>query len=184
MYLIKLPLTVLKIFSWWLLSRPKHLCSIVTICPVYSLHVYVLSCSAMSDFLWPHGQQPARSSVHGVLQAEILEWEDSQPKDWNWVFCMQADSLPSEPPRKLPFLHRIQQILFPKPRFKDQTLQIPYTLVTVVLKSHSDCIFCFLSGIVQNYPLNLSSLWWKWICKCNNINSRWPKWPEYSSQLD
>ena len=161
MYLIKLPLTVLKIFSWWLLSRPKHLCSIVTICPVYSLHVYVLSCSAMSDFLWPHGQQPARSSVHEVLQAEILEWEDSQPKDWNWVFCMQADSLPSEPPRKLPFLHRIQQILFPKPRFKDQTLQIPYTLVTVVLKSHSDCIFCFLSGIVQNYPLNLSSLWWK-----------------------
>ena len=46
------------------------------------------------------------SSVHGVLQARLLEWValsysrgSSQPKDQSWVSCIEADSLPSEPPR-------------------------------------------------------------------------------------
>ena len=47
------------------------------------------------------------SSVHGLLQARILEWvaisfsrESSQPRDRTGVSCMQADALPSEPPGK------------------------------------------------------------------------------------
>ena len=32
------------------------------------------ACSVMSDFLWPQGLWPPGSSVHGVLQAGILEW--------------------------------------------------------------------------------------------------------------
>ena len=44
----------------------------------------------MSDSLWPHG--PPGSSVHGILQARILEWiaipfcrGSSQPRDRTWV---------------------------------------------------------------------------------------------------
>ena len=46
------------------------------------------------------------SSVHGILQAIILEWiailfssRSFRCRDWTWVSCF-ADSLPSEPPRK------------------------------------------------------------------------------------
>ena len=52
---------------------------------------------------------PAGSSVHGILQARILEWVaisfsrgSSQPRDRTLSPALQADSLPSEPPRKLP----------------------------------------------------------------------------------
>ena len=38
---------------------------------------------------------PPGSSVHGILQAEILEWvaipfsrESSQPRDQTWIFCI------------------------------------------------------------------------------------------------
>ena len=48
------------------------------------------------------------SSVHGILQAGLLEWvaipfsrESSRTKDQIWVFpALEADSLPSEPRRK------------------------------------------------------------------------------------
>ena len=44
------------------------------------------------------------SSVHGILQARILEWAvmpssrgSSRPRDQTQVSALQADSLPSEP---------------------------------------------------------------------------------------
>ena len=46
------------------------------------------------------------SSVHGILQARILEWVanfsrgSSWPRDWPGSLALQADSLPSEPPGK------------------------------------------------------------------------------------
>ena len=47
------------------------------------------------------------ASVHGILQARILEWVaipffrgSSWPRDWTWVSALQAVSLPSEPPGK------------------------------------------------------------------------------------
>ena len=47
------------------------------------------------------------STVHGILQARILEWvafpfsrESSQPGDRIQVSALQADSLPAEPPGK------------------------------------------------------------------------------------
>ena len=47
------------------------------------------------------------SSVHGILQARILEWdsisfsrESSWNRDWSQVSSLQSDSLPSEPPEK------------------------------------------------------------------------------------
>ena len=46
----------------------------------------------MSDFFWSCGLQPADSSVHGILQARILEWVaipfsrgSSQTRDWTLV---------------------------------------------------------------------------------------------------
>ena len=33
-----------------------------------------LICSVMSDSIQPRGLEPARLSVHGILQARILEW--------------------------------------------------------------------------------------------------------------
>ena len=61
--------------------------------------------SVMSDSLWFHGLPG--SSVHGILQARILEWVAilfsrgfSWPRDQTCVSHIQADSLPSEPPGK------------------------------------------------------------------------------------
>ena len=69
--------------------------------------------------LWPHGLSPSGSSLHGILQARILEWaaipfsrESSHSRDQTWVSCiagmfftiftngslpLQADSLPGSP---------------------------------------------------------------------------------------
>ena len=48
------------------------------------------------------------SSIHGILQARILEWVaipfsrgSSRPRDWPGSPALQADSLPSEPPGRL-----------------------------------------------------------------------------------
>ena len=60
------------------------------------LPVVVLSCSVVSDSLWPHGlYSPPGLSVHGILQARILEWVaipssrgSSWPSDGIWVSCV------------------------------------------------------------------------------------------------
>ena len=52
-----------------------------------------VSWSVMSNSLWPSGQYiPLGTSVHGILQARILEWVampfskvSSQPRDQTWV---------------------------------------------------------------------------------------------------
>ena len=55
--------------------------------PALSQHESV-SCSVVSDSLQPQGLWPARFSVHGILQARILEWvtvpssrKSSRPRD-------------------------------------------------------------------------------------------------------
>ena len=57
--------------------------------------------------LQPQGLQPAASSVHGILQARILEWGaisfskgSSQPRDGTRVLHWQTGSLPLAPPGK------------------------------------------------------------------------------------
>ena len=49
----------------------------------------------MSDSVRPYGLQPAGSSVHGILQARVLEWvvtsssrRSSQPRDQTCVSCL------------------------------------------------------------------------------------------------
>ena len=66
-----------------------------------------VSHSVLSDFYDPMDCSLPGSSVHGTLQARILEWvaipfsgESFQPSDRTQVSHNVADSLPSEPPRK------------------------------------------------------------------------------------
>ena len=54
-----------------------------------------VNCSVMSDSLQPHGQYPPGSSVHGILQARMLERVaipfsrgSSQVRDWIQVSCI------------------------------------------------------------------------------------------------
>ena len=63
---------------------------------------FAQSCLTLCD---PMDTSPPGSSVHGILQARILEWisnsfsrGSSQPRDWPWSPALQADSLVSEPP--------------------------------------------------------------------------------------
>ena len=55
----------------------------------------LFSCQAVSNYCNPMDCSPPGSSVHGILQARILEWiaisssrGSSQPKDGTWVFCI------------------------------------------------------------------------------------------------
>ena len=68
---------------------------------------YVISHSVASDSLWPMDRKPPGSSVHGILQAWILEWTampfsrgSSRPRGQTQVPLIAVDSLPSEPPGK------------------------------------------------------------------------------------
>ena len=73
----------------------------------------------MSDSLQPHGLY----TIHGILQARILEWVvfpfsrgSFQPRDQTQASCLQADSLPAEPQGKpknteVGSLSLLQQIL-------------------------------------------------------------------------
>ena len=60
------------------------------------------SCPTLCD---PMNYSPPGSSVHGILQARVLEWvatpssrASSQPRDRTGSPSLQADSLPSESP--------------------------------------------------------------------------------------
>ena len=61
--------------------------------------------SVVFDSLWPHGCSLPGLSVHGILQARILEWVvvpfsrgSSQPRDWTQVSRTAYGFLPTEPP--------------------------------------------------------------------------------------
>ena len=62
-------------------------------------------CYAQSNSLQPHGLQPPGISVHGILQARILEWVampssrgSSQPRDRIGASCTAGSSSPVELP--------------------------------------------------------------------------------------
>ena len=63
------------------------------------------SCLTLCDTM---DHSPPGSSVHGIFQARILEWiaisssrGSSRPRNRTQSLALQADSLSSEPPRKL-----------------------------------------------------------------------------------
>ena len=60
-------------------------------------HCTYVSCSVVSDSVTPMDCSLLGSSVHGILQARILEWVgipfswgSSQPRDWNQFSCIEG----------------------------------------------------------------------------------------------
>ena len=81
----------------WAIQQP-HISYLFHMCSVASV---------VSDSLWPCRCSPPGSSVHGILQARILEWVtmpsskgSSRPRDWThvsyvsctgrWILCQQC----------------------------------------------------------------------------------------------
>ena len=69
-----------------------------------SVCVHAQLCPILCD---PMDCSPSSSSVHGILQARLLEWVAipfsrgySRPRDQTWISALQADSLPSELPER------------------------------------------------------------------------------------
>ena len=74
------------------------------------IHTYIEKLKVLVSHLCPALCNPMSyslpsSSIHGILQASILEWiaipfcrESSQPRDWTRSPVLQSDSLLSEPP--------------------------------------------------------------------------------------
>ena len=63
----------------------------------WGVYMCVLSYSVVSDSLWLHEPSLPGSSVHGILQARILEWvaisfsrRSSLPRDRTRVFCISC----------------------------------------------------------------------------------------------
>ena len=67
----------------------------------------LLSCPVGSDSVCPMDCSPPASSVHGILQARILEWVampfsrgPSRPRDRTWVSCIASRFFTTEPQGK------------------------------------------------------------------------------------
>ena len=72
--------SLLSLFSYWFMEL-LYMCLLVA-------QLYLTLCD-------PTDCSPPGSSVHGILQARILEWiafsfsrGSSQPRDWTWVSCV------------------------------------------------------------------------------------------------
>ena len=83
----------------------------LTVCSLYDcMHACVLSLQSCSSPCDPMGYSPPVSSVHGIIQARILEWVaipfsrgSFQTKNQTWVSCLlhcQVGSLSLAPPGK------------------------------------------------------------------------------------
>ena len=89
----------IRLLTWAqrVLGSLRVQCSWVAISTLRSLEKMKVKvrCSVVSDSLWSHGRSPPGSSVHGILQARILEWVaisfskgSSWPRDWTQVSCI------------------------------------------------------------------------------------------------
>ena len=98
------------------------------------------------------------SSVHGILQARILEWVaipfsrgSSWPRDQTQVSWLQADSLPSEPPGIEYWVKVFSHIVTEKPNQTESSKK--ENALSHVMKNQGACFFGFsmLLSISQLY---------------------------------
>ena len=144
-----------------------------------------VSHSVVSDSLWPHGlYSPPGSSVHGVLQARILEWVaipfsrgSSQPRDWTQI-SYTAGRLPSEPPEK-PMVPGIQlmEVWEPPPPHIPHPWSCMCVKTGVCISLKRVCLFPQilrwvhdLKGLKNNYRLRAEG------CGVSLWPSSWQKW--------
>ena len=137
------------------------------------------SCSRLCD---PMDCSPAGSSVHGVLQARILEWVassfsrgSSQPRDWSikpGSLILQSGSLPSEPLRK-PCLNHDYNIYISIYVCVCVCIHIYiYTYIYLYMYIHI-YIYIYMSFNHWSYLLNFTGCQYllPWVCKCSNTIS-------------
>ena len=72
------------------------------------LLLLLFSHEVVSDSLRPHGRWPARLSVHGILQARILEWVaisfsrgSFRPRDQTHDYCLAGRLFTTEPLKRM-----------------------------------------------------------------------------------
>ena len=83
----------LNMQGWWPWSRRWNLLRTDLECNVYC--ACMLSCSVVSNSLWPYDCSLPVSSVHGIFPSRKLEWVaissstgSSWPRDWTYVSCV------------------------------------------------------------------------------------------------
>ena len=98
---------LIPLLHWTKLQFKSHDCAFIsTNIYIYThthththTHIYTHTCACMlslNDVSWrPHGLSPPSPSVHGILQARVLEWiaipfsrRSSQPRDRTQVSCI------------------------------------------------------------------------------------------------
>ena len=103
------------------------------------------------------------SSVHGTLQARILEWVaisfsrgSSQPRDQTQVSCIVADSLPSEPPGK-PLINK--QVLLTVLEARKSKIKLLTESECLVRRTHFQFIDGSLLAVSSHGRDSERSLW-------------------------
>ena len=120
-----------------------------------------VSHSVMSDS-WQQSMDcsPPGSSVHGILQARILEWVaipfsrgSSQPRDWTWVSCIVGRFLTTRGTRETPSLPKSLVL------FKWQcAVELQGTVSLLASLNHRDPILLCILGIRAGLD-ELGDLW-------------------------
>ena len=108
---------------------------------------------------------PPGSSVHGILQAKILEWVaishsrgSSQPRNQSGVSCI-AGRLPSEPPGKPQKLHKV---------LRNQQKRKSHRFALILSKENP------LNSILGRMHIKIHSLLTKLCCCCSVANMTIP----------
>ena len=147
-----------------------------------------VSRSVVSDSLQPHGLYLPGSSVHGILQAEILQWiailfsrESSWPRIKPGFSALQADSLPSEPPlsQSVPSLSRVR--LFATPWTAARQASLSITNSQSLPKLMSIELVMPSNHVILCRPLLLLPSIFPSIRVFSNQSARCIRWPKYWS---
>ena len=120
-----------------------------------------VSCSVMSDSLEPHGLQPTRLFVHGILQARTLEWvviPGVRPRDLmdgrQILYCLNHQ-LNSDAGRSDTITYPTGKVPTPPPEGKGQQPEAPVQFSSVARSCPTLCdpMDCSTPGLPVQYQL-------------------------------
>ena len=66
-------------------SRQEHWSGLPFPSPTHESEKWKWSRLVVFDCLWPHDRSPPGSSLHGILQARVLEWVAIAFSHWKWT---------------------------------------------------------------------------------------------------
>ena len=132
---------------------------------------------------------PPGSSVHGILQAKILEWVAISfsrgsfwPRDWTHNYCkycaLQADTLPSEPPPSCSFKASPWSNTLVAPPCLYNEGQTPQwsiqTLNSLAFPSVSCPLHTHLLWLAYSPCSHTTDLRFQYLCTCYLPSLKWP----------